>query len=57
MAVRGAGVCKEIELQLDGGLAVEDDFLPFCFWNLDVILGVQWSEILGTIVSNRRHIK
>lgn len=51
-AVRGVGVCKGVELHLDGGLVVEEDFLPLGLGNSDVILGVQWLETLGTIVSN-----
>lgn len=51
-AVRGPGVCKGIELHLDGGVVVEEDLLPLGLGNSDVILGVQWLETFGTVVSN-----
>lgn len=51
-AVKGAGICKGVLLQLPGGLVVEEDFLPLGLGNSDVILGVQWLETLGTVVSN-----
>lgn len=48
----GRRVCKGVVLQMEGGLVVEDDFLPLGLGNSDVILGVQWLETLGTVVSN-----
>lgn len=51
-AVKGAGICKGVLLQLPGGLVVEEDFLPLGLGNSDVILRVQWLETLGTVVSN-----
>lgn len=51
-AVRGTGICKEVLLQLQGGVEVKADFLPLELGNSHVILGVQWQETLGTVVSN-----
>lgn len=51
-AVRGKGVCKGMKLALDGGVVVDDDFLPLELGNSDVILGVQWLEKLGVVTTN-----
>lgn len=37
-AVRGERVCKTVRLNLDGGLEVEEDFLPLELGSSDVIL-------------------
>lgn len=51
-AVRGSGVCKGLLLQLDGGVEVKSEFLPLELGNSDIILGVQWLETLGTVITN-----
>lgn len=53
-AIRGNGLCKDVELILDGSLAIKVDMLPLELGNSDIILGVQWLETLGTVVSNWR---
>ena len=50
-SVQGTGLCKEVSLQLPGMVIIED-FLPLPLGNSDVILGVQWLEKLGTIMTN-----
>lgn len=49
--VKGIGECKGVLLQLKG-VDVAEDFLPFGLGNTDVLLGVQWLEKLGAIVTN-----
>lgn len=51
-AIKGRGVCKDVILQLDGGAVIQEDFLPLSLGSSDVILGVQWLEKLGTVVTN-----
>lgn len=51
-AVKGKGVCRKVMLELEGGIGVEDDFLPLELGNSDVILGVQWLEKLGVVTTN-----
>lgn len=51
-SIRGTGICKNVTLQLDGGLEVCEDFLPLELGSLDAILGVQWLEKLGTMMTN-----
>lgn len=50
--IRGEGVCKAVRLHLDGGLEVEEDFLPLELGSSDVILGIQWLEKLGVVLTN-----
>lgn len=38
--IMGEGVCKNIQLQLDGGVEVVEDFLPLQLGSSDVILGI-----------------
>lgn len=45
-------MCEQILLQLDGGVIVQEDFLPLKLGTSDIILGVQWLEKLGTVVTN-----
>lgn len=51
-AVQGAGVCKSVTLELEGGIEVCEDFLPLQLGGTDVILGVQWLEKLGAVITN-----
>lgn len=51
-AIRGEGVCKGVRVQLDGGMEVVDDFLPLKLGSSDVILGIQWLEKLGMVLTN-----
>lgn len=51
-AIKGQGVCRELVLQLDGGVVIKEDFLPLTLGTSDVILGVQWLEKLGNVVTN-----
>lgn len=39
-AIRGEGVCKNVRIQLDGGLEVMEDLLPLKLGSSDVILGI-----------------
>ena len=50
-SVQGAGLCKGVNLQLPG-MVITEDFLPLPLGNSDVILGIQWLEKLGTIMTN-----
>ncbi|XP_056686201.1 uncharacterized protein [Spinacia oleracea] len=50
-AVRGEGECKAVTLQLPG-VEITEDFLPLTLGNSDVILGIQWLEKLGTMMTN-----
>ena len=47
------GICRGVRLRLQG-IDIVADFLPLKLGSLDVILGVQWLESLGTIYSNWR---
>lgn len=51
-AVRGEGVCKGVQLIIGDGVLVVEDFLPLQLGNSNVILGVQWLEKLGSVVTN-----
>lgn len=51
-AVEGTGICKGITVVLAGGVVVKEDFLPLKLGNSDLILGVQWLEKLGPVVTN-----
>lgn len=51
-AVRDSGICKDLLLLLDGGVVVQEDFLPLKLGTSDIILGVQWLEKLGSMVTN-----
>lgn len=53
-AIRGRGICKNVELILDGSVEIMVDMLPLELGNSDIILGVQWLETLGTVVNNWR---
>lgn len=50
-AIKGTSICKSVCLQLDGGVELED-FLPLELGSSDVILGVQWLEKLGMVMTN-----
>lgn len=51
-AVKGTGACKGVLLELKGGVMIQEDFLPLDLGNSDVILGIQWLEKLGSVVTN-----
>lgn len=51
-AIKGQGMCRNVVLQLDGGVVIKEDFLPLTLGTSDVILGVQWLEKLGNVVTN-----
>ena len=51
-AVKGSGVCEGVLLELTGGLIIEEDFLPLDLGTTYMILGVQWLEKLGVVVTN-----
>lgn len=38
--VKGTGVCKDVAIQLNGGIVVREDFLPLSLGTTDVILGI-----------------
>ncbi|KAA0059567.1 Ty3/gypsy retrotransposon protein [Cucumis melo var. makuwa] len=45
-AVKGKGVCRDVEVQLEGW-KVKDSFLPLQLGGVDMILGMQWLHSLG----------
>ncbi|KAA0055700.1 Ty3/gypsy retrotransposon protein [Cucumis melo var. makuwa] len=45
-AVKGKGMCRSVEVQLDGW-KVTDSFLPLQLGGVDMILGMQWLHSLG----------
>lgn len=47
----GKGECKVVPLYLQG-VCVTEDYLPLPLGNSDLILGIQWLEKLGTMVTN-----
>ncbi|XP_057251720.1 uncharacterized protein LOC104883522 isoform X2 [Beta vulgaris subsp. vulgaris] len=51
--IQGRGECKGVPLIIQGTLVCED-YLPLHLGNSDVILGIQWLEKLGTMVTNWR---
>ena len=50
-AVQGTGECKGIHVEIQG-LTICEDFLPLELGSSDVILGVQWLEKLGDMMTN-----
>ncbi|KFK23991.1 hypothetical protein AALP_AAs48021U000700 [Arabis alpina] len=51
LTVQGRGVCKDVELHLQG-LVVVAPFLPLELGSADVILGIQWLGSLGDMRCN-----
>ena len=51
--VRGSGECRAIPLVVQG-VVITEDYLPLPLSNSDLILGIQWLEKLGTMVTNWR---
>lgn len=49
--VVGTGICKSVVLEMQVIVIVES-FLPLALGNLDIILGIQWLEKLGTMTTN-----
>lgn len=50
--VRGEGICKGVRINLNGGVEVVAEFLPLGLGSSDIILGVQWLETLGVMMTN-----
>lgn len=50
-SVRGTGMCRGVKLVLEGGVEIISDFLPLGLGSSDVILGVQWLETLGVVMT------
>lgn len=50
-SIHGTGICKEVRLNI-GGLSILEKKLPLQLGNSDVILGIEWLEKLGPVVSN-----
>lgn len=51
--VFGDGICKNVKILVQG-FEIFDDFFSLELGSLDVILGVQWLEKLGTVMVNWR---
>ena len=51
MEVFGDGICTEVLLSLQG-IEICDRFFALELGSLDVILGIQWLEKLGTVAIN-----
>ena len=49
--VYGEGICRQVCLSLQG-VGIVEDFFSLELGSLDVILGVQWLEKLGTVTIN-----
>ncbi|KAL8103695.1 hypothetical protein AgCh_028042 [Apium graveolens] len=49
--VQSNGECKSVVLKLQN-LTIVEDFLPIALGNSDLILGLQWLEMLGTMTAN-----
>lgn len=50
--IQGVGCCYGVEIELEDGMRVKEDFLPLVLGGFDVILGVQWLEKFGAMVTN-----
>ena len=50
--IKGRGICRGVNLALEGKLMLCEDFLPLELGTSDVILGVQWLETLGPVTTN-----
>lgn len=48
---KGAGLCSELELELQG-CTITSSFLPLELGSADIILGIQWLETLGNMKVN-----
>lgn len=51
-SVMGKGVCKGVRMIVNGDIEIQEDFLPLELGNSYVILGIQWLEKLGPVVTN-----
>lgn len=49
--IRGKGICKRIVLEMQG-LTMVEDFLVVILGGIEVILGIQWSDSLGSMEVN-----
>ncbi|XP_057252042.1 uncharacterized protein LOC130592021 [Beta vulgaris subsp. vulgaris] len=50
-SIFGVGECTGVKVRM-GELELNEDFLPIKLGNSDLILGIQWLEKLGTVVTN-----
>lgn len=53
--VRSQGICQGVVLRLSE-IIIEDDFLPLELGSIDVILGMQWLQKMGTMKVNWRSL-
>ncbi|XP_031263269.1 uncharacterized protein LOC116121451 [Pistacia vera] len=55
VTVRGEGICRGVNMQIQG-VKVVQDFFPFDLGGADVVLGVSWLSSLGDVCANWRNL-